>query len=116
MSQVVQVQSLVDSLKITVQALERVLALVLNNGDSKSDAASDALRNAVWKGYHEYKTNNGDLNHDELMATLSNIMGRVLTVIEATFPAGQQCEALKSLARQEVWGTRKRISAQPEEK
>lgn len=35
---------------------------------------------------------------------VDDLVGKVLTIIDASVPPGAQCQALKSLIKQEVWG------------
>ena len=115
MSGEVQASRLGDGLKNTAHVLvEDILASGLSKADARYEAASNLVIRAAWKGYWLRLEENPKFEATEMTANefcdfLSEMEGRVLTVLEGVFPAGQQCEALKSLARQEVWETRKRI-------
>ena len=114
MGNVVQTKGLAAGLRNTAAILTRdILASALSRDDKRYEAASDMILRAVWKGYREVEPDTGDtdfeLDSNGLTEFLRSIEGRVLTVLEGVFPPGQQCEALKSLARQEVWETRKRV-------
>lgn len=36
--------------------------------------------------------------------SVDDLVGKILTIIDASFPVGKQCEALKSIIKQEIWG------------
>lgn len=36
--------------------------------------------------------------------SVDDLVGKILTMIDAAVPQGAQCEALKSVIRQEIWG------------
>ena len=112
MSGVVQSRGLRNGLKMTAHILvEDILASALSKDDARFEPASNLLVRSMWKGCWEREADVEDfeLDANAFCEYLSDAEGRVLTVIEGIFPSGQQCEALKSLARQEVWETRKRV-------
>ena len=117
MGEVVDAQELAGGLRVTAGRLcGEILASALSKDDKRFDPASTMIVRAVWQSYREAEVGSVDpakptfeLDANGITAFLRGIEGRVLTVLECVFPPGQQCEALKSLARQEVWETRKRV-------
>ena len=112
MSQMVRAEKLRNGLKTTAHILvEDILASALSKDDARFEPASNLLVRSMWKGCWELEAEQEDfeLDANAFDGYLCDAVGRVLTVIEGIFPSGQQCEALKSLARQEVWETRKRV-------
>lgn len=86
----------------------RVLGSALEQEGSRFHPASASLTTAVWDefgrlpGLPPEEEGGGEFDI-ELGGFLSRMVGKVLTIFEGIFPAGQQCEALKSQARQAVW-------------
>ena len=86
----------------------RILGSALRREDSRFESASSSLITAVWSEFWELsdlppEEQGGGKFDMELSGFLDRMMGRVLTIFEGTFSAGQQCDALKSQARQAVW-------------
>ena len=98
----------------TERALQFLLRAILPTTDSRFDHVSELLHVRIWKAHaafpleqligeakvinEEFKVN-GDLVYNETSA----MQGRVLTLIDAVFPSGQQCEAIKSEAKPLIW-------------
>ena len=36
--------------------------------------------------------------------SVDDLVGKLLTIVDASFPVGKQCEAFKSIIKQEIWG------------
>ena len=84
-----------------------LIAMVLEESDSRLGRAMEALNQAVWKtGEDVDKLTGGKdrlISQKELRDLTNAMQGRVLTVIDAVFESPVQREAVKSLARQKVW-------------
>ena len=112
MKQIVKVEKIREGLRTTAHILvEDILASAVNRDDARFEPASNLLIRAVWKGCWEREAVDEDFELDAstFSGFLGAVEGRVLTVVEGVIPSGQQCEAIKSLARQEIWETRKRV-------
>lgn len=86
----------------------RLLGSALGQEDSRFEPASSLLVTAVWDEFWGLpglppEDEGGGKFDLELDGFLNRMIGRVLTIVEGIFPAGQQCEAVKSQARQSVW-------------
>ena len=90
-------------MEVTVR-LQYLLSAVYTKQDTRLEPAIDLLREAVWqKNTFPFGESEIDINGDAVYNITSRMQGRVLTAIEVLFPAGQQCDALKSKASDDVW-------------
>ena len=50
--------------------------------------------------------------HGVINRNFANLRGKLLTIVETTFPEGQRCNALKSVVRRELGETQSRLNAE----